>query len=54
MKRIARPILIGRPHVIAQRIEKFGLRLQQGEDYDVVQCRETTPATATSGKPTTA
>ncbi|MBY4598052.1 NADP-dependent malic enzyme [Ottowia caeni] len=34
--RIARPTLIGRPAVIAQRIEKFGLRLVEGRDYDVV------------------
>ncbi|WP_293226367.1 phosphate acyltransferase, partial [Ottowia sp.] len=33
---VARPTLIGRPAIIAQRVEKFGLRLQQGEDYDVV------------------
>jgi malate dehydrogenase (oxaloacetate-decarboxylating)(NADP+) len=33
---IARPTLIGRPSVIAKRIEKFGLRLQEGLDYDVV------------------
>jgi malate dehydrogenase (oxaloacetate-decarboxylating)(NADP+) len=33
---IARPVLIGRPAIIAQRVEKFGLRLQQGQDYDVV------------------
>ncbi|MFY7872495.1 MAG: phosphate acyltransferase, partial [Limnohabitans sp.] len=33
---IARPILIGRPTVIAQRIEKFGLRLQPELDYEVV------------------
>ncbi|MEO5689336.1 MAG: NADP-dependent malic enzyme [Burkholderiaceae bacterium] len=33
---IARPVLIGRPPVIAQRCEKFGLRLQEGRDYDVV------------------
>jgi malate dehydrogenase (oxaloacetate-decarboxylating)(NADP+) len=33
---LARPTLIGRPAVIAQRIERFGLRLQQGRDYDVV------------------
>ena len=33
---IARPILIGRPAVIAQRIEKFGLRLQPDLDYEVV------------------
>jgi malate dehydrogenase (oxaloacetate-decarboxylating)(NADP+) len=33
---VARPTLIGRSKVIAQRIEKFGLRLQEGRDYDVV------------------
>ncbi|WP_028604522.1 NADP-dependent malic enzyme [Ottowia thiooxydans] len=33
---IARPTLIGRPAIIAQRIEKFGLRLAEGRDYDVV------------------
>ena len=33
---IARPTLIGRPQVIAQRCERFGLRLQEGRDYDVV------------------
>ncbi|MES2088837.1 MAG: NADP-dependent malic enzyme [Pseudomonadota bacterium] len=33
---IARPTLIGRPEVIAQRIERFGLRLKSGIDFDVV------------------
>ncbi|MBP7606774.1 MAG: NADP-dependent malic enzyme, partial [Giesbergeria sp.] len=33
---LARPTLIGRPAIIAQRIEKFGLRLEQGRDYDTV------------------
>jgi malate dehydrogenase (oxaloacetate-decarboxylating)(NADP+) len=33
---LARPTLIGRPAVIEQRIEKFGLRLQAGRDFDVV------------------
>ena len=33
---VARPTLIGRPQVIAQRVEKFGLRLQEGRDYDIV------------------
>ena len=33
---IARPTLIGRPAIIAQRIEKFGLRLKESVDYDVV------------------
>ena len=33
---LARPTLIGRPAIIAQRVEKFGLRLKEGLDYDVV------------------
>lgn len=33
---LARPTLIGRPSVIAQHIEKFGLRMKQGEHYDIV------------------
>ena len=33
---LAQPILVGRPAVIAQRIEKFGLRLVEGEHYEVV------------------
>ena len=33
---LARPTLIGRPAVIAQRVEKFGLRLKEGLDYEVV------------------
>jgi len=33
---IAQPTLIGRPSIIAQRVEKFGLRLQEGRDYAVV------------------
>ena len=33
---IARPTLIGRPAIIARRIEQFGLRLAEGRDYDVV------------------
>ena len=33
---LARPTLIGRPAIMAQRIEKFGLRLKEGLDYDVV------------------
>jgi len=37
---IARPTLIGRPPIIAERIEKFGLRLQEGRDYDVVNVEQ--------------
>ena len=33
---LARPILIGRPAVLEQRIEKFGLRLKVGEHFDVI------------------
>jgi len=37
---IARPTLIGRPAIIAQRIEKFGLRLRSDMDYDVVNVEQ--------------
>ena len=37
---LARPTLVGRPKVIAQRIEKFGLRLKEGLDYDVVNVEQ--------------
>ncbi|HWJ93273.1 MAG TPA: NADP-dependent malic enzyme, partial [Telluria sp.] len=33
---LARPILVGRPAVLEQRIAKFGLRLKQGVHYDVI------------------
>lgn len=33
---IGRSILIGRPSVIEQRIERFGLTLQAGRDFDVI------------------
>ncbi|MEK0433175.1 MAG: NADP-dependent malic enzyme [Pseudomonadota bacterium] len=33
---LAKPILIGRPAVISQRIERFGLRMSEGVDYQVV------------------
>ena len=33
---LARPTLIGRPEIIQQRAERFGLRLQEGRDYDIV------------------
>ncbi len=35
-EKIAKPILVGRPAVLEKRIEKFGLRLTAGVDYDVV------------------
>ena len=33
---LAKPILIGRPAVIAKRIEKLGLKLEAGKDFDLV------------------
>ncbi len=33
---MARPILIGRPDVVSQRIKKLGLRLQSGRDFEPV------------------
>jgi malate dehydrogenase (oxaloacetate-decarboxylating)(NADP+) len=33
---IAKPILIGRPAVIGQRLERFGLRLRPGRDVEVI------------------
>ncbi|MPW15913.1 NADP-dependent malic enzyme [Paraburkholderia sp. CNPSo 3157] len=35
-EKLAKPILIGRPAVIEQRIAKYGLRLVNGQDYTVV------------------
>jgi malate dehydrogenase (oxaloacetate-decarboxylating)(NADP+) len=35
-ERLARPILVGRPNVLQQRIEKFGLRLKLGQHFDVI------------------
>ena len=37
---LARPTLIGRPAIIAQRIEQFGLRLKEELDYDVVNVEQ--------------
>ncbi|MDP1693307.1 MAG: NADP-dependent malic enzyme [Burkholderiaceae bacterium] len=37
---LARPTLIGRPTIIAQRIERFGLRLKEGADYDIVNVEQ--------------
>jgi malate dehydrogenase (oxaloacetate-decarboxylating)(NADP+) len=33
---LAKPILVGRPAILAQRIEKFGLRLKPGADFEVI------------------
>jgi malate dehydrogenase (oxaloacetate-decarboxylating)(NADP+) len=35
-ERLVRPILIGRPAVIAARIERAGLRMQAGRDFEIV------------------
>jgi len=35
-ERLARPILIGRPAVIERRLERFGLRIKPGADFDLV------------------
>jgi malate dehydrogenase (oxaloacetate-decarboxylating)(NADP+) len=37
---LAVPTLIGRPAVIAKRIEKFGLRMIEGQDYHVVNVEQ--------------
>jgi malate dehydrogenase (oxaloacetate-decarboxylating)(NADP+) len=37
---LAKPILIGRPAVIRQRIERFGLRLTEGVSYQVVNVED--------------
>src|ERR1700756_1719166 len=33
---LAKPILVGRPAVVAQRIERFGLRLKKGADFELI------------------
>ena len=35
-EKIAKPILIGRPAVIDKRLERFGLRMRPGVDFDLV------------------
>jgi len=35
-EKLARPILVGRPAVLETRIQKFGLRLKQGVDFDII------------------
>ncbi|MGH6611637.1 MAG: phosphate acyltransferase, partial [Burkholderiaceae bacterium] len=35
-EKLARPILIGRPAVIDKRLERFGLRMRPGTDFDLV------------------
>src|SRR5207237_1621733 len=33
---LARPILIGRPQVVEQRLERLGLRVRQGKEFELV------------------
>jgi len=35
-EKLAFPLVVGRPAVIEQRIERFGLRLQPGKDFEIV------------------
>jgi malate dehydrogenase (oxaloacetate-decarboxylating)(NADP+) len=35
-EKLARPILVGRPAVIERRIERFGLRMKAGADFDLI------------------
>jgi malate dehydrogenase (oxaloacetate-decarboxylating)(NADP+) len=37
---LARPVLIGRPAVIAARVDRFGLRMKDGLDYEVVNVED--------------
>ncbi len=39
-EKLAKPILIGRPHVIDMRIKKAGLRLKAGVDFEIVNPEE--------------
>ena len=41
-ERLVKPILVGRPAVIAARVERAGLRLQAGRDYEVVNPEDDT------------
>ena len=33
---LAKPILVGRPAIIARRLERFGLRIKAGRDFEIV------------------
>ncbi len=39
-ERLARPILIGRPEVIESRIQRLGLRLRAGEDFELTNIND--------------
>ncbi len=48
---IAVPILIGRPSVVDSRLERFGLSIRPGKDFELVN-RRMTRATAITCRPT--
>ncbi len=35
-ERIALPILVGRPHVIETRLQRYGLKIRPGKDFDLI------------------
>ncbi len=35
-ERLARPVLVGRPAVVERRLERFGLRIKPGADFDLI------------------
>jgi malate dehydrogenase (oxaloacetate-decarboxylating)(NADP+) len=37
---LARPLLVGRPGVIEQRIERLGLRMEAGRDFEIVNAEQ--------------
>ena len=39
-EKIARPILIGRPEVIESRIQRLGLRMKAGEDFEITNIHD--------------
>jgi malate dehydrogenase (oxaloacetate-decarboxylating)(NADP+) len=39
-EKLARPILVGRPDVIQSRIERLGLRMRVGEDFDLTNIND--------------
>ncbi|QIK80958.1 NADP-dependent malic enzyme [Lysobacter sp. HDW10] len=39
-EKLARPILVGRPDVIARRIDKLSLRMRPGQDFDLVNIND--------------
>ncbi|MDE0852918.1 MAG: NADP-dependent malic enzyme [Nevskia sp.] len=39
-EKIAHPVLVGRPAVIAQRVARLGLRMQAGQDFTVVNTEQ--------------